>query len=80
MVCFNDNRKIAFPEGFEVKRIENTIHSRCVPNLHIPVISASLLDQGMKQTLPRKDELKEQEFIDAKKELQIVVLGSVCNE
>lgn len=80
MVCFNDNREIAFPEEFEVKRVENTIHSRRVPNLQIPAISTSLLDQGMKQTSLRRDELKEQEYIDAMKELQIVVLGSVCNE
>lgn len=63
-----------------MKRVENTIHSRRVPNLQIPAISTSLLDQGMKQTSLRRDELKEQEYIDAMKELQIVVLGSVCNE
>lgn len=80
MVCFNDNREIAFPEGFEVKRIENAIYSRRVSNLQIPVISTSLLDQGMKQTSPRRDELKEQEYIDAMKELQIVVLWIVSNE
>ena len=79
MVCFNDNREIGFPDGFEVKRIENTIHSRRVSNLHIPLLSTSLLDQGMKQTPPRREEMKEQEYNDAMKELQIVVVWHMHN-